>query len=199
MLSSPVNTRYLVLWRARSPARDARPVTLSMMPARQISPPIHAPAPARAWHPSKHDTLNQCRFNVGPTSETAAQHLIGIGLTYRVSSVEMLAGADCCQRVTWLPLNWRELFSRIEPETLNLYWMNAEPASQTVGQHWANIVSMSLGSGPCSVWLDCFMRCGGTHAPGQPLQWDICYNTNVRHYGKTLFLKFKKSEQFSII
>ena len=24
--------------------------------------------------PSKHDTLNQCRFNAGPTSETASQH-----------------------------------------------------------------------------------------------------------------------------
>ena len=28
----------------------------------------------------KHDTVNQCRFNVGPPSATAAQHKIGIGL-----------------------------------------------------------------------------------------------------------------------
>ena len=32
-------------------------------------------------YPSKHDTLSQCRLNVGPTSETAGQHSIGIGLT----------------------------------------------------------------------------------------------------------------------
>ena len=30
-------------------------------------------------YPSKHDTLNQCRFIVGPPFPTSAQHQIGIG------------------------------------------------------------------------------------------------------------------------
>ena len=34
--------------------------------------------------PSKHDTLTQCRFNVGPSFPTLAQHWTHIGLTSRV-------------------------------------------------------------------------------------------------------------------
>ena len=34
----------------------------------------HTPCLSWRTQPSKHDTLNQCRFNVGPTSETAGQH-----------------------------------------------------------------------------------------------------------------------------
>ena len=34
--------------------------------------------------PRKHDTLTQCRFNVGPASQTIVQHWTNIGSVYRV-------------------------------------------------------------------------------------------------------------------
>ena len=38
----------------------------------------------RIRHPSKHDTLNHCWFDVGPASATLGQHQTNIGSTYRV-------------------------------------------------------------------------------------------------------------------
>ena len=42
------------------------------------------PARHRGLPPSKHDTLNQCWFNVGPASATLAQHYSSIGSMCRV-------------------------------------------------------------------------------------------------------------------
>ena len=36
---------------------------------------------------SKHETLNQCWYNVGPTSATLAQHYINIGSASRVCCI----------------------------------------------------------------------------------------------------------------
>ena len=38
----------------------------------------------RIRHPSKHDTLNHCWFDVGPASATLGQHQTNISSTYRV-------------------------------------------------------------------------------------------------------------------
>ena len=57
--------------------------------------------------PSKHETLNQCWFNVGPPSTTSAQHWTNIGLMSHVCWVcRILASWNC---IAHLITRWREV------------------------------------------------------------------------------------------
>ena len=84
--------------------------------------------------PSKHGTITQCCFNVGPASKTVGQNWNSIGLMPRVSHIPA------------------------STKTLNQCWISVDPASWTMGQHWSNIKSMY-----CVYWGTIFSDLNNFH------------------------------------
>ena len=117
--------------------------------------------------PSKHETLVQCCFYVGPTSKTVGQHQNNIGsmevnvscllgwLVFsheRPQTIKMWA-VDCYIRLTREKIMSSDTTHPSKHETLGRCCFDVGPTSKTVGQHQNNIGSMEVNVSCLLGWL----------------------------------------------
>ena len=117
------------------------------------------------WHlPNKRDTFDQCRFNVGPASQTLAQQSNDIESCdiwwlhrdhYQSVSHSWHSRKLCSLFLLMAGTQWSFFWypKRQEKETSAPRWFNVSPASQAVVHNWTSITENDF----CFVWAWCFV------------------------------------------